>query len=272
QYAAFAAYGTLGSSDYHSAQISLRKRFTKDLSFDFNYTFSHSLDIASGNETSGGLYGASFILNPLDLDVNRGHSNFDVRHLINANYIWGLPIGTGKKLFGNVGRVADLLIGGWEMTGIFRYNSGFPAGAPFDSGRWATNWEISSNGVAIRPIQASPTRTGDPNIFSDPTYAYQSYRTPYPGEFGDRNTIRYPGFIGLDAGLYKTFKLHGEGQKLTFRWEVYNVTNTQHFTGLAGFGLQQNPNLGLTPSSTFGKFTGIQGQPRQMQFALRLEF
>jgi hypothetical protein len=277
QYAAFAAYGTIGSSDYHSAQLTFRKRFSNDLSFDFNYTFSHSLDIASGAESAAGalaLYnaGSSFILNPLDLDVNRGHSNFDVRHLINANYLWTLPLGTGKKFFGQASRLTNLFIGGWEMTGIFRYNSGFPAGVPFDSGRWATNWQISSNGVAIRPIQASPTRTGDPHIFSDPTYAYQSYRTPYPGEFGDRNTIRYPGFIGLDAGLYKAFKLPGEGRRLIFRWEVFNVTNTQHFTGIANFGLAQNPNLGLTPPSDFGKFTGTQGSPRQQQFALRIEF
>jgi hypothetical protein len=272
QYAAFAAYGTIGYSDYHSAQISFRKRFSKDLSFDFNYTFSHSLDTSSGAESATSLYGTTFILNPFDLDVNRGHSNFDIRHLINANYIWTLPVGRDKKFFGGMGKVTDALLGGWQMTGIFRYNSGLPAGAPFDSGRWATNWNISSNGVAIRPILASPTRTGDPNIFSDPTYAYQSYRTPYPGEFGDRNTIRYPGFIGLDAGLYKAFKLPGEGKRLVFRWEVYNVTNTQPFTGIASFGLAQNPNLGLTPSADFGKFTGTQGNPRQQQFALRLEF
>jgi len=126
--------------------------------------------------------------------------------------------------------------------------------------------------VAIRPLESSPTRTGDPNIFSDPTFAYQSYRGPYPGEFGDRNTIRNPGFIGLDAGLYKAFKLPGEGRRLIFRWKVFNVTNTQHFTGIANFGLAQNPNLGLTPPPDFGKFTGIQGSPRQQQFALRIEF
>jgi hypothetical protein len=126
--------------------------------------------------------------------------------------------------------------------------------------------------VAIRPLQSSPTRTGDPNIFSDPTIAYQSYRGPYPGEFGDRNTIRYPGFFGLDAGLYKAFNLPGEGRRLVFRWEVYNVTNTQPFTGIASFGLAQNPNLGLKPSADFGKFTGTQGNPRQQQFALRIEF
>jgi hypothetical protein len=272
QYAAFAAYGTIGYSDYHSGQISFRKRFSKDLSFDFNYTFSHSLDTSSGAESATNLYGNTFILNPLNLGVDRGHSGFDIRHLINANYLWALPIGKGKKFFGGMGRVTDALFGGWEMTGILRYNSGLPAGAPFDSGRWATNWQISSNGVATRPLQASPTRTGDPNIFSDPTFAYQSYRGPYPGEFGDRNTIRYPGFFGLDAGLYKAFNLPGEGRRLVFRWEVFNVTNTQPFTGIANFGLAQNPNLGLTPPTDFGKFTGTQGNPRQQQFALRIEF
>lgn len=271
QYATFGAYGTLATSDYHSAQVSFRKRFAKDLSLDFNYTFSHSLDMASAGEASGSVSAVS-ILNPLDLNVNRGNSGFDIRHLINANYIWSLPFGTGKQFFGKANRVADLFIGGWQMTGIFRYNSGTPAGQPFDQGRWVTNWNISSNGVAIRPLQSSPTRTGDPNLFSDTTFAYQSYRTPYPGEFGDRNTLRNPSFVGLDAGLYKSFKLPGEGRKIVFRWEVFNVTNTQPFAGIANLGLAQDPNLGKAPPSDWGKFTGIQGSPRQQQFALRFEF
>jgi hypothetical protein len=271
QYSTFGAYGTLATSDYHSGQLSFRKRFTKDLSFDFNYTFSHSLDLASAAESSGSLSGVS-ILQPLNLEANRRNSSFDVRHLINANYIWALPFGTGKMFFGGVNRFVDGIIGGWELTGIFRYNSGFPAGQPFDSGRWVTNWNISSNGVAIRPIESTPTRTGDPNLFSDPTFAYQSYRTPYAGEVGDQNVLRLPSFFGLDAGLYKSFKLPGEGRKVTFRWEVFNVTNTQAFSGISSFGLVQDPNLSKVPPSTFGKFTGIQGSPRQMQFGLRLEF
>ncbi len=271
QYATFAAYGTLATSDYHSAQLNFRKRFSKDLQFDFNYTFSHSLDLASAGESSASLTGIS-IVNPLDLKVNRGNSNFDIRHLVNANYIWTLPVGSGKKFLGKSNQIADLFIGGWQLTGIFRYNSGLPPQVPFDADRWATNWNIQSNAVAIRPIAASPTRTGDPNLFSDPTYAFQSYRNAYPGEYGDRNTLRYPGFIGLDAGLYKSFKLPGEGRKVTFRWEVFNVTNTQRFTGLSSIGIPQDPQLGLTPPAAWGKFTGIQGSPRQQQFALRLEF
>ncbi len=271
QYATYAAYGTLATSDYHSMQVNFRKRFTKDLQFDFNYTFSHSLDLASAAESSGTLTGLS-ILNPLDLKINRGNSSFDVRHLINANYIWTLPVGSGKKFFGKANRISDLFIGGWELTGIFRYNTGFSPGAPFDDGRWATNWNVQSNALLVRPLESSPTRTGDPNLFSDPTYAYQSYRNAYPGEVGDKNTLRYPGFIGLDAGLYKSFKLPGEGRRITFRWEVFNATNTQHFTGLSSISIVQDPNLGKAPPATWGKFTGIQGSPRQQQFALRLEF
>jgi hypothetical protein len=59
---------------------------------------------------------------------------------------------------------------------------------------------------------------------------------------------------------------------LVFRWEVFNVTNTQPFTGIANFGLAQNPNLGLKPPADFGRFNNTQGNPRQQQFALRLEF
>src|SRR5205814_1010182 len=141
-------------------------------------------------------------------------------------------------------KLANFIIGGWQTTGIFRWNSGLPAGQPNDDARWATNWNLTSNGVAIRPVESSPTRTGDPNLFSDPLAAFRSYRNPYPGEAGDRNILREPGYVALDMGLYKAFKLPGEGRQVKFRWEVFNVTNTQHFTGIANFGIPQDPFLG----------------------------
>ncbi|HZS03368.1 MAG TPA: TonB-dependent receptor [Blastocatellia bacterium] len=281
QYATFAAYSTIGTSDYNSLQMSFRKRFGNNLTFDFNYTLAHSFDTASGTESSGTISsGASLILNPLNLDVNRGPSDFDIRHLINANYIYNLPFGKGQKFFGNMSRVGDAFFGGWSLTGIFRWNTGLPAGQPYDDARWATNWNVQSNAVAIRPVVTDPTRTGDPNLFSDPAGAYHSYRNPYPGEQGDRNSLRDPGYVALDAGLYKTFTLPGEKIKLKFRWEVYNVTNTQRFTGVDGdgFGLPRDPFLGGTPPTGFGKLTATQAPlnenkaGRVMQFALRIEF
>lgn len=276
QYAAFGALTSLGTADYHAFQTSLRKRFSSNLTFDFNYTLSHSIDIASGLEPSGStISGASLILNPLDLNINRANSDFDVRHLINANYIYALPFGKGQKFLSGLGSAGNFVFGGWQTTGIFRWNTGLPAGDPFDDGRWATNWNVQSNGRQIRPVEASPTRTGDPNLFSDPAAAYTSYRNPYPGEVGDRNVLRDPGYVAFDFGLYKRFPLPWEGKSVVFRWEVFNLTNTQHFTDVSGsgFGLGQEPfrNPADKPSD-FGKFTGIQGAPRQMQFALRIEF
>ncbi|MBO0719718.1 MAG: TonB-dependent receptor [Blastocatellia bacterium] len=274
QYGAFGALTSIGTSDYHAFQASLRKRFSNNLTFDFNYTYSHSFDLASGLEPDGStISGASLILNPLDLGVNRASSDFDIRHLINANYIYNLPFGKGQKFFPNLRSVGNFLLGGWQTTGIFRWNSGLPSGQPFDNGRWATNWNVQSNAVAIRPLTASPTRTGDPNLFSDPTAAYASYRNAYPGEVGDRNLLRDPGYFAIDAGLYKRFGLPWEGKSVVFRWEVFNLTNTQRFTNVIGLGVGQDPYLNPKDMpADFGSFTSIQGNPRQMQFALRIEF
>ncbi|HEY9436498.1 MAG TPA: carboxypeptidase-like regulatory domain-containing protein [Blastocatellia bacterium] len=274
QYAAFGALTSIGTSDYHAFQTSFRKRFSNNLTFDFNYTLSHSFDVASGLEPSGStIGGAALILNPLDLKVNRANSDFDVRHLVNANYIYNLPFGKGQKLLANLGSVPNFIIGGWQTTGILRLNTGLPAGQPFDDGRWATNWNVQSNAVLVRALKAAPTRTGDPNLFSDPDAAFASYRNAFPGEIGDRNLLRDPGYAAFDFGLYKRFALPWEGKSVVFRWEVFNLTNTQRFTDVIGLGVGQDPflNTSDTPSD-FGRFTSIQGSPRQMQFALRIEF
>jgi hypothetical protein len=274
QYAAFGALTSIGTSDYHAFQTSFRKRFSNNLTFDFNYTLSHSFDVASGLEPSGStIAGAALILNPLDLNVNRANSDFDVRHLVNANYIYNLPFGKGQKLLSNLGSVPNFIIGGWQTTGILRLNTGLPAGQPFDDGRWATNWNVQSNARLVRTLKASPTRTGDPNLFSDPDSAFASYRNAFPGEIGDRNLLRDPGYAAFDFGLYKRFALPWEGKSVVFRWEVFNLTNTQRFTDVIGLGVGQDPflNQSDTPSD-FGRFTSIQGSPRQMQFALRIEF
>jgi hypothetical protein len=280
QYAAFVTLSSLGTSDYNSLQVSFRKRFSSDFSFDLNYTYGHSIDTASGNETTGSGYGGTLILNPLVLRENRANSDFDIRHIVNFNYIWGLPVGKGKRFFGNAGRLANGILGGWQFAGIFRFNTGLPSGQPYDDARWATNWNVQSNTVALKALQTTPTRTGDPNLFGDPVAAYTSYRNPIPGEQGNRNILRDPSYIVFDSGLSKSFSVT-ESKKVIFRWDVFNVTNTQRFTGVDGdgFGLPKDPFLfnpatgsGNGPPSTFGNLTAIQGTPRIMQFALRFEF
>jgi hypothetical protein len=278
QYATFAAYSTIGDSNYNALQLSLRKRLSNGLQFDVNYTYSHSLDTASGTESSGTISsGASLILNPLDLRENRGNSDFDARHLINANFIYDLPIGKGRKFLSN-NKIADWLIGGWQFAGIYRWNTGFPIGQPFDDGRWATNWNVQSNGVRLTDSGVSPTKNGAgglPNLFSNQTAAYRNYRNALPGEAGDRNILREPNYISFDAGLSKSFRVT-ETQKIFFKAEGFNITNTQRLTGIANFRLGQDPfapgSSGGNAPDDFGRFTNIQGSPRVFQFVLRYEF
>ncbi len=276
QYAALSAWSTIASSDYHAATISVRERFRDSLSLDFNYTFSKSIDNASGLQTAG-TYGAGFITNAIRPNDNRSVSDFDLTHVINSNLTWQVPMGSGRAFLNSLNPVLDQILGGWQLTSIFRWNSGLPESAPFDAEIWATNWNVQSWGTLLRPLEASPTKSGDhPNFFADPTYAYQSFRNARPGETGQRNIFRIDGYVALDFGLDKSFKLPwAEGHSLQFRWEVFNATNTQRLSGprggRAGYGLVQDPNLN-TPAPDFGRITSTQGNPRVMQFALRYDF
>jgi len=282
QFGALSAFSTIAHSNYNAFQFSVRQRLRDDVTFDFNYTYGHSLDNASGLQNANS-YGTAFIVNALTPDDNYATSDFDARHIINANWVVGLPFGRGKRFLSNASGFVEQALGGWQSTGIFRWNSGLPIQTPFDCCVWATNWNVQSNGVRVQPVQSSPTSNGpdgQPNVFSDPTAVYQSFRNARPGEVGDRNVLRGQGYISLDMGLYKSFQLPWEGHALQFRWEVFNVTNTQRFDGLtiADLSLDSDPFRGGSPTSDFGRFTSTQAPlnetkaGRVMQFALRYTF
>jgi len=279
QFGALSAFSTIARSNYNSLQLSLRQRLRQDITFDFNYTYGHSLDNASGLQNSTS-YGTAFIVNALSPDTNYATSDFDSEHIINANWVVGLPFGRGKKFLNNSNSLVNGILGGWQWAGIFRWNSGIPVLSPNDCCVWATNWNVQSFGVRAHPLQSSPTKTGTPNLFRDTDAAYASFRNARPGEVGDRNILRAPSYISLDGGLYKTFNLPWEGHTVTFRWEVFNVTNTQRFDGatIADLSLGNNPFLGGSPNADFGRFTSTQAPlnetkaGRVMQFALRYQF
>ena len=273
QYGALSAFGTIASSDYHGATVSIRQRM-RGLTWDFNYTFSKSIDDASGLQTSG-VFGSAFITNALRQRDNRGVSDFDITHLVNFNSVWELPVGHGKRFLTNSNKWVNGVLGGWQIATIFRYNSGLPVSSPVDIGGWPTNWNVRSWATPIAAIQSSPSRGGNghlPNLFSDPTAAYNSFRSPAPGETGARNILRGMHFFQLDTGVSKSWGMPwSEKHKLSIRWETFNVTNTQFLTGNADVTNGLDPQFG-SPSPTFYNFTGIQGTPRIMQFALRYDF
>ncbi len=275
QYAAFSAFGTFARSNYHGATVTLRQRLGSSLSYDFNYTLSKSEDDVSGLQTDGS-YGGQFLLNSLRQEDSYAPSDFDTRHVINANFLADLPFGKGKKFLGGINSWADALVGGWSLRGIYRWNSGQPLSNPYDASIWATNWNVQSNGVRTRDVEIGAFRDTR-NIFADPRTAYNSFRNARPGETGERNNFRLPGYSTLDMGLSKTFNMPwSENHDFQVRWEVFNVFNKQHFAAgnfaQAAYGLVEDVETAAAPS-TFGNiFNGIQGNPRRMQFGLRYSF
>jgi hypothetical protein len=286
QYGALSAWDTIGNSNYHALAISYRQRL-KGLTMDFNYTWAHSLDDASGLQSEAGfgnnVSNGSFIVNPIRQHDSYASSDFDVRHNINADIVWELPVGRGRALLGNSGRAVDALLGGWQIASIMRWNTGLPVQPEFyDNARWATNWDVQANVTPLKPVTSCPNRpaTGTPKLFGSCSVdqIYQNFRNAYPGETGPRNMFRLPGYVDFDLGLSKNWKMpYRDTHELQLRWDVFNVSNTQHFGAIdgsrtgAGVGLDPALNAAVAPAN-WSNFTQIQGQPRVMQIGLRYSF
>ena len=148
------------------------------------------------------------------------------------------------------------------------------SGLPFSMGSgagWSTNWQLEGQAVEVaKPPKVGVYRqpNGDPTMWPDVSTtgaAFTAFRFPYPGESGQRNELRGPGYLELDNGLYKTWKI-SETQSVNFAWQAVNVTNTPRFDAAQG-GFQ----FGLTYGQ-FGSYTNTLSIPRVMQFGLRYEF
>ena len=272
QFAALDAWRSIATASYHSLQVNLRKNMTHGFQYTLNYTYSKSIDLSSDASritAYGGLGGQ--VINSWYPKGLRAVSDFDLTHQFNANWIWELPFGRGRQLGNNVSRGLDAFIGGWQLSGLARWTSGFPIGVS-NGAQWPTNWQLSGFATAIGPIKtrgAVKTPNGIVNIFGNATAASQalaSFTNDQPSQVGNRNLMRGDGFAGLDLGLSKRWNMPWkEAHTLEFRWDVFNALNLTRFD-------VQSLNLSITNGSSFGNYTGLLTNPRVMQFGLRYEF
>jgi hypothetical protein len=271
QATALFGWSSIGSSSYHGLQASLRKQLGYGVQFDLNYAFSKSIDITSAASRvgfNGGILGSQ-LSNAFSLRQHRGVSDFDTTHQINANWIAELPFGKGKAIAGDAGSLLEAFVGGWQLSGLFRWTSGFP----FSVGNgyaWASDWNYSGLAEMVtKPKTGAYVQPdGSVSVFADPTAAQSDFINPFPGRSGSRNVLRGPGIVGLDLGLSKRWKLPIEQQSLQFRWEVFNVPNQVRFNVQS---VTNPPSFQQVPSA-FGAYTSLLTNPRVMQFALRYEF
>lgn len=282
QFASLYAWRNLGTSDYHALQVTYNARWGANLQGQFNYTFSKSLDEASAAErigpyegtggTGNDLNGGGIVINAWNPLALRGLSDFNAFNQINANLVYRLPFGKGQMLAENAGTVLNELIGGWNVSGVFRWTSGFPI--TVDNGpAWATDWNIEGDAEPNGPPPAMATQKNlivngqyvGPSMFPNPVAAIGAYRPDWPGESGVRNNVFGDGMFDVDTGVSKNFSL-GEQRRLEFSWQAFNALNSVRYDVRAA-----QPDISSSPA-LFGQYTSTLTTPRFMQFALRLVF
>jgi hypothetical protein len=287
QFASLYAWRNIGTSDYNALQVTYNARWGANLQGQLNYTFSKSLDEASAAErigpyegtggTGNDVNGGGIVINAWKPLALRGLSDFNAFHQVNANLVYVLPFGKGQMLASNAGSGLNELIGGWHVSGVFRWTTGFPISV--DNGpAWATDWNIE--GLAM-PNGPAPAATNPkhaivngqdigPDIFQNPAAAITAFRPEWPGESGVRNNVIGDGMFDIDTGVAKDFSL-GEQRRLEFSWQAFNATNSVRYDVRGPVGNEAMPTLGENPS-TFGLYTSTLTTPRFMQFSLRLVF
>src|SRR5204863_7072645 len=125
QFHSLYTWRSVGNANYHAMQISLRKKMTHGVQFDFNYTFSKSIDISSDAERIDAYSGlGGQIINSWSPNALRAVSDFDTTHQINANWVVELPFGRGKALSPNADGIVPGSGGGWQLSGLARRTSG----------------------------------------------------------------------------------------------------------------------------------------------------
>jgi len=237
-------------SNYHAATFTLRKRPSHGLQFDLNYTFSKSLDQLGGVQNNAGTYATSF--NP---NLQYGPSLFDRKHVFNGIFSYDLPAGKGHKFsFGN--GVADKIISGWYVSGVFRANSGLPLpviGGDFGGGPFANSVNMiptvstgSLGGGAHLGVTGTNFGSGGTvNLFTNPDTAAGDFRYPNistDGRDGSGHPLRGLGLWNLDSRLGKTTSFR-ERYKVEISADFFNLFNHVNFF---------DPSLNINTPATFG--------------------
>jgi hypothetical protein len=276
QYSSIYTQSSVASSNYNALQVSLRQTLKYGLQYDFNYTYGHSFDYGSDPERKAN-NGWNPIINTFSPQQMYAPSDFDIRHNITANYILDVPVGRGAKFLSNANSLIDHILGGWTLDGLVHYSSALPFSA-HATYVYGTNFANESNMVQIGKINSGGHRYVTSNGGFETAWKNQTVqqvlnnlRFAYPGETGQRNNFRGDGYLSLDNGLSKSFRIFHE-HKLKLSVEVFNVLNDTRFNTQSADGLNVNSTTTNGSSTLFGQYASLLVQPRQMQFSGKYNF
>jgi hypothetical protein len=238
-----------GNTSYQSLQVTFSKRYSRGLTFEGNYTFAKTI-----------WHGESH-MNSYDLRLSRSVADIHFPHRLVFSGVYELPFGRGRAFGAGMSRVADLVVGGWQVNAIVTIQSGdtLTIGALNTIGAFTAAARANNNGRSGRiegDARARLNRWFDTSVFSQPA----------PFTFGNLG-VRVPDLFNhytnnWDFSLFKVFSLT-ERFRMQFRAEAFNGLNRVRFSG---------PNTNVNAGAAFGAVTTQANAPRQVQLALKLLF
>jgi hypothetical protein len=233
-------------TEYHSLQVKLDHRFKNGLLLTTAYTFQKGINYTDDN---------SSLLIPAVLALNRGRTGYDRTHSFIQSYVYELPFGSTKRWLRN--GIPGRILGDWQLNGIFSAYSGLPL-----------DFRISSTTLNAPGNINRPNLSGNFNVLGgigpgtqwfDPT----AFTAPAPATYGTlgRNVFSGPSYVNLDLSVFRKFRLT-ERLGGEFRFESFNFTNTPHFN-------RPGSTMG---NADFGQVTSTLGDPRRIEFGMKLTF
>jgi hypothetical protein len=247
-------------SCYHGFQAGLERRWRGGFRFQVKYAWSKSLDNTS-NAVNKDFVNSDGTPTMFNYRLNRGRSDFDLRHTFGGNFSWALPQAGGG--------VAGRVLGGWELVGLIQAQTGPPFNpvVGFDRARLTGG---AANDPGERPMYAAGPGAkvilGDPERWFDPN----AFALPPAGMYGNlgRNVLEGPGLTTLDVALHKVL-WRTEHHSVRLRVEAFNIVNHPNFQIPSVFTLFTST---LDRVGSAGRITETATTSRQIQLALKWVF
>jgi hypothetical protein len=243
---------------YNSVQVLVNKRLSRGLSLSSTYTFSKTIEEAI--QQPGQQDDTASYIDDVAQIKNRSLAFSDRPHRLTMSGVWELPFGKGRKYLGGAHRAVDLFIGGWQMAGMYVYNSGRPWQLPTNVEIVDPNYdqvqrERFINGVeliqGVRPCVAQGGRLLDFSVAAGCTAPSFVIREPFQTRMAPirSDKVRRPSFKQFDMNFSKTFRIT-EGMRFQFRGEAYNVFNTPQYDESTYLRTATDPLFGAINKNT----------------------
>jgi hypothetical protein len=264
-------FGTLfyqdynSNANYNSLQLKAQKTFNNGLSFLASYTWSKTIDDSGGTFVGEG--GRGFVFqDTFNRGADRGLADQDVRHRLVVSYVYELPFGRNRRYM-NQNRVADTLLGQWQVQGVTTMQGGNPFNVTQACNRANTNAGAQRPDLLHNPNRLPRGRSHAAEVaewFDTSAFVNVCPGPDGPFSFGNagRDITIGPGIDESDFGVAKAIPLWSETRRLQFRAEAFNLFNHPVFG-------QPANTAGV---ANFGRIAGTTIDARELQFALKFYY